>query len=359
MKGRKIIVRIKKIRELLLNNGIEAIIVESPINVYYLSGFTGTNATLFITQNTNYLLTDFRYVEQAEKQTTGFQIIRVDDDPYKKIKELSQGIHLIGIEDEHVTWSKYSKMREVLNEKDLAETSEILKNMRKVKDEQEIAAIREAIKITDHAFNTIIEKIKPGTAEEDIAVELEFLLRKSGASGKSFDFIIASGWRSALPHGVATEKRIAKNEFIVLDFGAIYKRYCSDLTRTVFVGEPSAKHVEIYNIVLEAQLAAIDRLKPGMSGKEVDSIARDIIKKKGYGDYFGHGLGHSVGLEIHEEPRLSPREEKIIEPGMIITVEPGIYIPNWGGVRIEDIVLVTKNGVEVLTQAQKQFIIID
>ena len=231
--------------------------------------------------------------------------------------------------------------------------------MRKVKDEQEIAAIREAIKITDHAFNTIIEKIKPGTAEEDIAVELEFLLRKLGASGKSFDFIIASGWRSALPHGVATEKRIAKNEFIVLDFGAIYKRYCSDLTRTVFVGEPSAKHVEIYNIVLEAQLAAIDRLKPGMSGKEVDSIARDIIKKKGYGDYFGHGLGHSVGLEIHEEPRLSPREEKIIEPGMIITVEPGIYIPNWGGVRIEDIVLVTKNGVEVLTQAQKQFIIID
>jgi len=352
-------VRIKKLKELLLENNIEAIIVDSPTNVYYLSGFTGTNATLFITQNTNYLLTDFRYIEQAEKQTKGFQVIRIDDEPYKKINELSEEVNSIGIEEEHITWLKYKKIRESFREKNLVETSKIFKNMRKIKDDSEIAAIREAIKITDQAFNSIIEKIKQNTSEEDIAIELEFFLRKAGASGKSFDFIIGSGWRSALPHGVATGKKIAENELIVLDFGAIYKRYCSDLTRTVFIGKPSAKHLEIYNIVLEAQLAAINYMKPGMSGKEVDAIARDIIKKNGYGDYFGHGLGHSLGLEIHEEPRLSPKEEKVIEPGMIITVEPGIYIPNWGGVRIEDVVLVTKNGVEVLTQAPKQFIIID
>ena len=351
--------RIKKLKELLLENNIEAIIVDSPTNVYYLSGFTGTNATLFITQNTNYLLTDFRYIEQAEKQTKGFQVIRIDDEPYKKINELSEEVNSIGIEEEHITWLKYKKIRESFREKNLVETSKIFKNMRKIKDDSEIAAIREAIKITDQAFNSIIEKIKQNTSEEDIAIELEFFLRKAGASGKSFDFIIGSGWRSALPHGVATGKKIAENELIVLDFGAIYKRYCSDLTRTVFIGKPSAKHLEIYNIVLEAQLAAINYMKPGMSGKEVDAIARDIIKKNGYGDYFGHGLGHSLGLEIHEEPRLSPKEEKVIEPGMIITVEPGIYIPNWGGVRIEDVVLVTKNGVEVLTQAPKQFIIID
>jgi len=351
--------RIRKIKELLLKDSIEAIIVDSPSNVYYLSGFTGTNATLFITQNTNYLLTDFRYTEQAEKQTKGFEIIRVDNEPYKKIKELGKGINSIGIEEEHITWLKYKQMREVLSEKNLVEASKILNKMRMIKDEAEIAIIREAIKITDQAFKNIIEKIKVDIAEEDIALELEFLLRKLGASGKSFDFIIGSGWRSALPHGVATPKKIVKNELIVLDFGAIYRRYCSDLTRTIFVGKPSAKHVEIYNIVLEAQLAAINYMKPGMSGKEVDAVARDIISKNGYGDYFGHGLGHSLGLEIHEEPRLNTREEKIIEPGMVITVEPGIYIPNWGGVRIEDVVLVTKNGVEVLTQSPKQFIIID
>jgi len=334
-------------------------IITSTPNIYYLSGFTGTNAVLFITMKHTWLLTDFRYIEQAQKESPDFEIIRVDIGTLATVGKLSQGISAVGFEEDDVSWAYYRQMEEQIDGNRLFQASRLLKEMRQVKDENELAVIREAIKITDEAFLQIIDRIKPGVTEEKISFDLEFFLRKMGASGRSFDYIVASGKRSALPHGVASNKRMNTGDLLTLDFGAKYKNYCSDFTRTVFIGRTEAKHREIYDIVLEAQLAAIDVIKPGLSGKEVDAVARDVINKAGYGNYFGHGLGHSIGLDIHETPCFNTREEKILEPGMVITVEPGIYIPGWGGIRIEDVILVTNYGVEVLTQASKQFIIID
>lgn len=351
--------RLAKIRQKLMEQELDALIIQSLPNIYYLSGFTSVDATLLITLENSYLLTDFRYLEQAAKEANDYEIIRVDHDPWEALEKLSADLRSIGIEEDIISWSDYRKMQEAFSGRTLLDASALLGEMRQVKDEAEIGIIRQAVKIADQAFAQVLEKIQPGAIEEDIALELELSLRRSGASGKSFDFIVASGKRSSLPHGIASGKKINLGELITIDFGAKYKWYCSDLTRTVFLGKPEAKHREIYQIVLEAQQAALEIIKPGMSGKEIDAVARGIIHKHGYGDYFGHGLGHAVGLEIHESPRFNTKENKIIEPGMVITVEPGIYIPDWGGVRIEDMILVTKNGVEVLTQAPKQFIIID
>lgn len=297
-------------------------------------------------------------MEQAEKETEGFEIIRTDNDIPGKIASLGSGIRRMGVEEDDLSFHDGRKYQESLSWCDLADSSAILRQMRQVKDDSELSVIREVIRMTDLAFSKILDSVRQGKTEEEISLELEYSLRGMGASGRSFDYIVASGHRSALPHGVATEKKLAENEFVTLDFGAKYKGYCSDFTRTVFIGLPDSRHMEIYQVVLDAQKAGIKALKPGLSGKEVDAAARDIINEAGYGEYFGHGLGHSLGLEIHENPRLSPLENGIIRPGMIVTVEPGIYIPGWGGVRIEDVVLVTCDGAEVLTQASKEFIII-
>jgi len=351
--------RINRLRQQMAERAIEGIIVSSSPNIYYLSGFTGTNALLFITQSKSYLLTDFRYVEQAKLEAPDFEIIKTDKDTYQTMDSLAEGITTIGVEEQAVTLAQYRQLEKSLSGKVFKEASTILQEMRQVKDEQEIEIIKQAIKITDQAFDLILPDLKLGVREEEISLKLEYSLRKLGASGKSFDYIVASGHRAALPHGVATAKQIEKGDFVTLDFGAKYQRYCSDFTRTVFIGKPEAKHREVYDIVLQAQLAAIEVVKPGLTGREVDAVARELITKAGYGEYFGHGLGHSLGLEIHEPPSLNPREEKVLQPGMVVTIEPGIYLPGWGGVRIEDVVLVTNTGAEVLTQASKQFIIID
>ena len=219
--------------------------------------------------------------------------------------------------------------------------------------------IRLAVQIADDSFAEILKTLEIGQTEAEIGLNLEFSMRQAGASGGSFEFIVASGVRSSMPHGTASSKQIQLGEFLTMDFGAIYQGYCSDITRTVFLGDPGDKHREVYETVLAAQRAGIKAVAPGRSGKEVDAVARKLIEEAGYGDYFGHGLGHSVGLAIHEGPNLNMREERVLEPGMVITVEPGIYIPEWGGVRIEDIVLVTENGCEVLTKAPKEFIILE
>lgn len=351
--------RINKLRQAMREKGLDAVFIKSPPNVFYFSGFTGTSGSLFISADKNCLLTDFRYTEQAKIQAADFEILRVDGEQTGKIAELAQGLPAIGVEEDFLSWAEYRQLQEAVSETNLADSAEIFRNIREIKDGSELEILRQAIRITDEAFSQALNEIKPGVREEEIALDLEFALRKQGASGRSFDFIVASGQRSALPHGVASAKKIERGDLVTMDFGAIYERYCSDMTRTVFVGKPQAKHRDIYQIVLEAQLAAIAALKPGMTGKEGDAVARDVIAKAGYGEHFGHGLGHSLGLEIHETPRLSIREEKVLEPGMLLTVEPGIYLPGWGGVRIEDVVLVTNFGVEVLTESAKQFIIID
>ncbi|MGI5901954.1 MAG: M24 family metallopeptidase [Desulfitobacteriia bacterium] len=351
--------RINKLRRVMLKNDLPTLIVTSRPNIYYLSGFTGSNATLFITEKENFLLTDFRYLEQAEKEAPAFKILKADREVGKKISELSSSLTRIGIEEEEVSWAQYKKWEKEFAGVRLVEASKLLGQLREIKDREEIEIIRQAVEITDRAFKQILNRIKLGVEEREISLELEFFLRREGASAASFEYIVASGFRGALPHGVASEKKIKNGELLTMDFGAKYQGYCSDLTRTVSIGKPTLKQKEVYNLVLEAQLAALEAIKPGLKGKEIDRVARDIISKAGYGEYFGHGLGHSVGLEIHESPFLNTREEKVLEPGMIVTVEPGIYIPGWGGVRIEDMVLVTNSGAEVLTQASKEFIIID
>lgn len=351
--------RVEELRRRMQQENIDAYIVMSPENRRYLSGFTGSSANLFISGEEAFLLTDFRYVEQATAQAPGFQVVKTAQDTIAPLAELGQAARRIGFEGDYVTFADYSKLKEAFAQAELVSLPNMVNHLRSVKDADEVALIRQAVKVADDAFVEILKYLELGQTEEEITLQLEFAMRKLGASGRSFDFIVASGWRSAMPHGVASSKQIGSNEFLTLDFGAIYQGYCSDMTRTVFLGEPGEKHREVYEVVLAAQLAGIEAVKPGRTGKEVDAIARKVIADAGYGDYFGHGLGHSVGLAIHEGPNLNPREERVLEPGMVVTVEPGIYIPDWGGVRIEDIVLVTDTGCEVLTQAPKQFIIIE
>lgn len=351
--------RLAKLREKMAEEKLDALIIQSLPNIYYFSGFTSEDATLLITMKNSYLLTDFRYVEEAAQEAQHYEIIRVDNDLWEKVKKLLSSLKAVGIEEDVVSWAQYRQMQETLAGCNMQDASRICREMRQVKDQAEVEIIRKAVSIADEAFADILGKIRPGVREKELALELEFFLRRKGASGKSFEFIVASGKRSSLPHGTASAKKVNSEEQITLDFGARYEWYCSDITRTVCLGQPEEKVREIYDIVLEAQQAALDMIKPGLSGKEVDAASRGVISKYGYGDYFGHGLGHSVGLEIHESPRFNTRESTVLKPGMIMTVEPGIYIPDWGGVRIEDMVLVTENGVEVLTQAPKHFIIID
>jgi Xaa-Pro aminopeptidase len=351
--------RLTKLREKMSFESLEAFIIASPENRRYMSGFTGTSAMLVVLHDKAYLLTDFRYIEQAKAQAPEFEIVDSGTDFFNTIKDLAQGVQRIGFEEDYITYDMYLKLREAVSKGELLANTKLLTGLRSVKDSEELEKIRQAVRIADEAYDHILKFVKPGMTEETVSLELEYTMRKAGASGGSFDFIVASGWRSAMPHGVASSKTLEQGELVTLDFGAVYQGYCSDITRTFVLGKADEKQREIYDIVLKAQLAGISAVKPGLKGKEVDAVSRKIIEDAGYGNYFGHGLGHAVGLAIHEGPRLSLREEQILEPGMVLTVEPGIYLPDWGGVRIEDIVVVTENGCKVLTQAPKQFIIIE
>lgn len=231
-----------------------------------------------------------------------------------------------------------------------------MENLRLIKTEEERSILKQAAQIADDAFTHIQNYIRPGVKEIDISNELEFFMRKQGAASSSFDIIVASGYRAALPHGVASDKEIQSDELVTMDYGALFNGYCSDITRTVAVGDISSELQAIYNTVLEAQLRGVDGIKPGLTGKEADALTRDYIKEQGYGDYFGHSTGHGLGMEVHEAPSLSFRSDKKLEEGMVVTVEPGIYIPNVGGCRIEDDIIMTSSGNERLTKAPKELI---
>lgn len=351
--------RLEQLRRQMHRESIDACVVMRPENARYLSGFSGGESTLYITLEKAYLLTDFRYIEQAGFQAPAFEIIDAGHDHFMALAELGQQAEKVGFEGDFVTYLDFGRLKAAFPAAQLLSLPDLVTHLRSVKDETEISLIRRAVAIADAAFHTILTTIEVGQTEAEIGLNLEFSMRRAGASGGSFDFIVASGVRSSLPHGTASSKRVQAGELLTMDFGAVYEGYCSDITRTVFIGEPEDKHREIYELVLAAQQAGIRAVEPGRPGKEVDGIARSIIEQAGYGDYFGHGLGHSVGLAIHEGPNLNKREERRLEPGMIVTVEPGIYIPEWGGVRIEDMVLVTEDGCQVLTQAPKEFIILE
>ena len=352
--------RVNRLREKFPETQTTAMIVASKANRQYLSGFTGTSGVLLITRDKAALLTDFRYQEQAPQQATGFEIVIHGPDQKAKIAEVLQswGAKRLLFEDGHVTYAEHAAWVKTLAPLELAPAGGIIEELRLVKDPEELVIMQEAADVADRAFSYILGFIKPGVTEMEIAAELEMFMRKAGASGPSFDTIVASGERSAMPHGVAGQRKVGSGEFVTLDFGAYYQGYCSDLTRTVFVGQPSDKHREIYAIVKEAQAYALDHLKPGMTGREGDALTRDIITRYGYGDNFGHGTGHGLGMDIHEAPRLSASADTVLQPGMVVTVEPGIYLPGFGGVRIEDDVVMTDTGIQILTSSSKELIIL-
>ncbi|MEK3890762.1 M24 family metallopeptidase [Bacillus sp. FSL K6-3431] len=351
--------KLNKLRERMNNHDIDGLLITSTYNRRYITNFTGTAGVALISRDKALFITDFRYTEQAAKQATDFDIIQhigsISKEVAKHVKEL--GIKKLGFEQDYMSYSLWNAYKEAV-ETEFVPISNLLENMRLIKSAQELSIIKEAADIADAAFKHILDFIKPGLTELEVANELEFFMRKSGAESSSFDIIVASGTRSALPHGVASDKIIETGDFITMDYGALHKGYVSDITRTIAVGEPSEKLKEIYSVVLEAQLRGMDQIQPGMTGMEADAIARDYIAEKGYGEYFGHSLGHGIGLEVHEGPGLSTRSETKLEPGMVVTVEPGIYLPGIGGVRIEDDTVITETGNETLTHSTKDLIIL-
>ena len=351
--------KLEKLRAALQENGVDALLITNENSRRYMTGFTGTAGVAIISKLDAVFITDFRYTEQAANQVKDFRIVQHAKTLVEEVANQveTMGIKSLGFEKEDVTFGTYEVYKNAIGA-ELVPLAGLVEKIRLIKTDEEISIIKAACRIADEAYDHIVTYIKPGMTELDVSNELEFFMRKRGATSSSFDIIVASGKRSALPHGVATEKIIEEGDFVTLDFGALYKGYISDTTRTLAVGEPSDQLKEIYQVVLEAQLLALEKVKPGMTGKEADAIARDYIASKGYGDAFGHSLGHGIGLEVHEGPGLSSRSNIVLEPGMVITIEPGIYLPGIGGVRIEDDALVTENGLEKLTHSTKELIIL-
>ncbi|SDI95983.1 M24 family metallopeptidase [Salimicrobium halophilum] len=350
---------VERIRESMKNKNIDALLVVSDKNRRYITGFTGTSGAVLITATSAKLVTDFRYIEQAEDQVEDFEIVEHKGPMSKEIAtQLKKDeVKRIGFEKDHMTYGVYETFQAAIDG-EMIPVSGMVEELRLVKTDEEISILRDAAKIADEAFDHILSFIKPGVREIDVSNELEFFMRKKGATSSSFDIIVASGYRSALPHGVASEKKIESGELVTLDFGALYKGYCSDITRTIAVGEISEKQKEIYSTVLEAQKAGMNGLRAGLTGKEADALTRDVINAKGYGQYFGHSTGHGIGLDVHEGPGLSHRSDVELKPGMVVTVEPGIYVQGIGGCRIEDDTVITESGNEPLNDSPKELIIL-
>lgn len=355
----KMMVRVNKLRKLMKKNNISSFLITSSYNLRYLTNFTGTTGLAVITLDKAFFITDFRYTEQAMAQVQGFEIIQNTGPIHDEVVGIIEKEQLanLAFEETFVSFAEYSLLEEI-TPCDLLPVTGLIEELREVKDEEEIAIIEKACSIADLAFKHILTMIKPGMTEIEIANQLDFYMRSLGATGVSFDTIVASGVRSAMPHGVASQKVIAKGDLITMDFGCYYQGYVSDMTRTFAIGDPGSKLKDIYQIVLEAQLKVLDEAKPGLTGIQLDAIARDHIASYGYGEAFGHSTGHGIGLEIHEGPNVSFKADKQFVAGNVITDEPGIYLTGLGGVRIEDDLLITKKGNRVLTQSPKELILL-
>lgn len=352
--------RINKLRAMFEQLGVDAFLSNRLSNIRYLCGYSGSSGLLFITKDNAFFLTDFRYQEQVKREVTGAESIIIKKDFYSEFKE-REALKFkgkIGMEAPFITYDMLTKMQEALPGCMWIGTENIVEEIASIKDEGEMEKIRAAVKITDEVFAEVLKMVKPGVREIDLAAEVTYLHMKKGAEGNSFAPIIASGVNSALPHAGFTQKKIEAGDFLTFDMGCVYQGYCSDMTRTVVVGKSTDRHREIYGIVLKAQLAAIETCRGNMSGTELDKVARDIIKEAGYGGNYGHGLGHGLGIEVHAHPRATYVVEHQLKAGQVLTIEPGIYIPDWGGVRIEDDVLIREDGCEVLTGTPKELLVV-
>lgn len=339
---------------------LDALLISAPENRRYLSGFTGSAGYLFISSERAVLVTDSRYTEQATNQAPDFQVMQVRGGWDWFLEQLKEtGVKRVGFESRDMTVATYNSLvgavkdDSALSQVSMIATAEMPEEGRVFKDQRELALLQRAIDASDAAMEAVCPNITVGMTEREVAWRMEMAMRDFGADGISFDTIVASGPNGAMAHHRPSDRAIQAGEPIVIDMGAIVEGYCSDITRTVVVGEPDETFRKIYDIVLGAQLTAINTVRPGMTGEDCDDLSRAVIAEAGYGDNFGHSLGHGVGLAVHENPRVSPRSPDKLEPNMVFTVEPGIYLTGWGGIRIEDIVVLGDDGAKVLSKAGK------
>lgn len=352
--------RIQKLQDFLNDNS--AVILFDKSNRLYFSNFVSSAGAVVITKSNCFLFVDFRYFEKAKNTVKNMEVILCER-LYLQIGEklAEHKIKTVFVETESLSVAKFEALKQnypqiEISNQNIAEG--FIKNLRSVKSREEVDFIKQAQYITDKTFDYILDRIAVGRSEREIALEMEFFMRQNGSEGIAFDTIAISGKNTSLPHGVPSDKKIENGDFFTMDFGAVSGGYCSDMTRTVAIGKITEKQKFVYDIVLKAQLEAISKIKAGVICKDIDAVARNIIYSKGFEGCFGHGLGHSVGLEIHENPVFNTRDETILKSATVITVEPGIYLENEFGVRIEDMVLVTENGIENLTKSPKELIIV-
>jgi Xaa-Pro aminopeptidase len=354
--------RVDRAIELLAEAGVDLLLVSNLVNVRYLTGYTGSNGVALVGPDTRTFITDFRYVEQAAEQVdAAFDRRRAPRELFDGVKDVLPGGSLrLGFEDAHVSVRAHSRLRELLPERvELVGVDGLVESLRAIKDPEEIARIRGATELADAALERLLEGGLAGRSERELALELEQVMRMLGAQRPSFDSIVAAGEHGALPHATPREVAVARGRLVVIDWGAELDGYCSDCTRTIAAGEPDEEAKAVYQLVLEAQVAGVQAVRAGVGARELDGVARAVIDAGGQGERFGHGLGHGVGLEIHEEPTLSQRSEDQLRTGNVVTVEPGVYIPGQFGVRVEDLVVVTDDGCEILTSIGKELLIVD
>lgn len=351
--------RQNKLKSVLAEQGLDGMLISRLSNVRYICGFTGSAGSCIITPNENYFITDGRYMEQSKNEVKGFERF-IDYGTHIEIAQknnlISKGLKL-ALESDSLSVSSYNQLTELFPDVKWESTKMILENLAAVKDKSEIEALRTAVEITDKVFDEVLQLLKIGISEKEIALELAMRYRKYG-EGEAFPSIVASGPNSALPHVQPGERKLKLGDFVVVDAAAKYAGYHADMTRTVVIGKATEKHHEIYELVKKSQQAGIDAVKAGVACKAVDDTTRAVIADAGYGDKFIHSTGHGIGLEIHAYPRLSQQSEEILKENNVVTIEPGIYLTGWGGVRIEDNIVVKKDGSEVLNKTSKELMIL-
>ena len=352
--------RLRAIRDKISYMGLDGIYVTNLTNVRYITGFTGSAGSVLILENESHFFTDGRYIEQSKEQVKNCSIHIVGTAHFEIIakKNLLSKNQTLGIEGDFISINLYDNIKQTLSNVKLEKISDIIGEIAAIKDEHEIQSLKTAIEITDTVFDLIIPDLKIGAVEKEIAAKISYLFKMNGAEGDSYDSIIGSGYLGALPHARPTEKQFEKGDFVVMDFGALYNGYHADMTRTIVIGEATSKHHEIYDIVLKSQLAGISFAKAGITGQELDQECRQIITAAGYGDKFIHSTGHGIGLEVHTYPRISSFNKLPLLENYVITIEPGIYIPGWGGVRIEDDCLIQSDTCIPLNTSTKEMLIL-
>lgn len=349
--------RQEHLRKSLLEQKVDAFIISKPENIFYLTGFSGTAANLLLSKDKAILLTDFRYRERAGEEVSEVEVETsrdILDNLEKTVKNL--GLRSVAVEAHFLTYELYQKLKEKFAPIEIKRSSKVVERLREIKDDGELALMTESAKISSTAFSHILPFIKPGVSEEEVAIELLSFMYGHGAEKMAFEVVVASGARSAMPHAKTSQKRIASGDFVAIDLGVVYKRYYSDMTRTIVVGKASEKQRTIYDLVKIGQMRALEAIEVKKTGEQIDQVCRGFFDQAGQAEHFLHNLGHGVGLEIHERPFLGMKGKDVLKEGMVFTVEPGLYISDFGGVRIEDMVVLKQDGPEILTKYSRELI---